>query len=68
MQDTEQSIQGAGRIHTNEKTHLIVVRERDDRGAHAEDHRRVDLAVRVRAAVLTLLLRPESTRAHRDHT
>ena len=27
-------------------THLIVIRERDDAGADAEDHRRVDLAVR----------------------
>mmetsp|Transcript_5010 Transcript_5010/g.17733 ORF Transcript_5010/g.17733 Transcript_5010/m.17733 type:complete len:208 (+) Transcript_5010:1426-2049(+) len=40
-----------------------MVRERDDRPANAQDHRRVDLAVRVRARVRLVQVR----RRHGDH-
>lgn len=47
-------------------SHLVVIWEGDDRGADAEDHGRVDLAVRVRRAVAHALL-VQVVGRHRQH-
>ena len=48
-------------------THLVVIREGDDGGAHPQDHGRVDLAVGVGGAVGRVLVLHQVVRGHGQH-